>query len=149
MTMTARPVGSLCVHTALTCQRVRVRGLRSNPCLANVFASCKKQLSWQNCASFVPLGMKWACICAGNGCSDSMCEYVLSSLCCWLPQCWRRCVGCSVVVTVPKKKKKTKSVTTKKNPARKFFTITVFFEFKNVKSASNYEYYRFSIYSKK
>ena len=38
------------------------------PCLANMFVSCKKQLSWYNCASLVPLGMKWACICAGNGC---------------------------------------------------------------------------------
>ena len=33
-----------------------------------------------------------------------MCQYVLSSLCCWLRQCWRRCVGCCVLVTVQKKK---------------------------------------------
>ena len=72
MTMITRPVGSLCVHTALTCQSVRVRGPWPIPwpipCWPNMFGSCKKQLSWQNCASFVPLGMKWACICAGNRC---------------------------------------------------------------------------------
>ena len=69
MTTITRQVGSLSlsVHTALTCQSVRVRGLRSIPCLANMFASCKEQLSWHNCASLVPLRMKWACICAGNG----------------------------------------------------------------------------------
>ena len=33
----------------------------------NMFASCKKQLSWLYYASLAPLGMKWACICAGNG----------------------------------------------------------------------------------
>ena len=67
MTMITRPVGSLCVHTALTCLSVRVRVLWPIPCRANMFASCKKQLSWYSCASLVPLGMKWACICAGNG----------------------------------------------------------------------------------
>ena len=67
MTMITRPIGSLCVHTALTCESVGVRGLWLIPCLANMFATCKKQLSWYNCASLVPLGMKWVCICAGNG----------------------------------------------------------------------------------
>ena len=67
MTMITRPVGSLWVHTALTCLSVRVPALRSIPCVAIMFASCKEQLSWHNCASLVPLGMKWACICAGNG----------------------------------------------------------------------------------
>ena len=67
MTMITRSVGSFCVHTALTCLSVNVRGLRSIHCLANMLASCKKQLSWYNCASLVPLGMKWACICAGKG----------------------------------------------------------------------------------
>ena len=68
MTMITRPVGSLCVHAALTCQSVRVHGPWPIPCWPNMFASRKKQLSWCNCASLVPLGMKWACICAGNGC---------------------------------------------------------------------------------
>ena len=68
MTMITRPVGSLCVHSALTCQSVRAHGPWPIPCWPNMFGSCKKQLSWHDCASFVPLGMKWACICAGNGC---------------------------------------------------------------------------------
>ena len=58
---------SLCVHTALTCLSVRVPVPWLIPCLANMFISCKKQLSRHNCASLVPLGMKWTCICAGNG----------------------------------------------------------------------------------
>ena len=35
------------------------------PCRANMFASCKKHLSRYSCASLVPRGMRWACICAG------------------------------------------------------------------------------------
>ena len=64
---------SLCNTKALTCLSVSVRGLRSIPCLANMFASCRKQLSWYNCRSLVPLGMKWACICAGNKCCVWLC----------------------------------------------------------------------------
>ena len=45
MTMITRPVGSLCVHTALTCECLGVRVLRLIPCRANMFASCTKQLS--------------------------------------------------------------------------------------------------------
>ena len=78
MTMITRPVGSFCVHTALTCLSVRVPVLWLIPCLANMFVSCKKQLSWYNCASLVPFGMKWACICAGNGCCVWWC------VCVWL-----------------------------------------------------------------
>ena len=55
MTMITRPVGSLCVHTALTCQSVRVPGPWPIPCWPNMFTICKKQLSWYNCASLVPL----------------------------------------------------------------------------------------------
>ena len=39
MTMITRPVGSLCVHTALTCLSVKVPVLRSIPFLANMFTS--------------------------------------------------------------------------------------------------------------
>ena len=73
ITMITRPIGSLCVHTALTCLSVRVPVLWLIPCQANMFASCKKQLSWYNCASLVTLGMKWACICAGNECCVWLC----------------------------------------------------------------------------
>ena len=34
-----------------------------------MFASCKKLLSENSCASLVPLGMKWACVCAGKKCA--------------------------------------------------------------------------------
>ena len=76
MTMITRPVGSLCVHTALTCESVGVRVPLAHSLSGehvrimqeiNMFASCKKQLSWFYYASLAPLGMKWACICAGNG----------------------------------------------------------------------------------
>ena len=42
MTMITRAVGSLCVHKALTCLSITVRGLRSSPCLANMFVSCAR-----------------------------------------------------------------------------------------------------------
>ena len=68
MTMITPPVGSLCVRTSSgLALRARVHGPWPIPCWPNMFASCTKQLSWYNCASLVPLGMKWACICAGNG----------------------------------------------------------------------------------
>ena len=69
MTMITRPVGSLSlsVNTALTCLSVRVRGPWPIPCWPNMFASCRNLLSWHNCANLVPLGTKWACICAANG----------------------------------------------------------------------------------
>ena len=128
MTMITRPVGSLCVHKALTCQSVRVHGPWPIPCWPNMFASCKKQLSRYSCARLLPFGKKWACVCAGNGCwvwclvvlvCVSMRYYVLSSLCCWSRQCWRRCVGCCVVVTV-QKKKETTSVIIEKIPRENF-----------------------------
>ena len=74
MTIITRPVGSLWEHTALTFLSVRVPALWLIPCLANMFVQCKKQVSWYNCASLVPLGMKWACICAGNGCCVWWCQ---------------------------------------------------------------------------
>ena len=100
MSMITRPVGSLYVHTALTRLSVRVPVLWLIPCLANMFVSCKKQLSWHNCASLVPLGMKcvcvWLCL---------VCEHVLvcDSMCCLrcVVGC-RRCVGCCVVMAVQK-----------------------------------------------
>ena len=75
----------------------RVRGLWPIPCWANMFASRTKQLSRYSCASLVPLGMKWAWICVGNGCC----------VCVWLclvmfgcdGMCCLRCVvGCVSVV---------------------------------------------------
>ena len=46
---------------------------------------------WVMCLCLVVFGYVWSC------------WYVLSSLCCWLRQCWRRCVGCCAVVPVQKK----------------------------------------------
>ena len=48
---------SLSENTALTCLSVRERGPWPIPFWPNMFASCKKQLSWHNCANLVPLGM--------------------------------------------------------------------------------------------
>ena len=61
--MIARPIGSLCTHGPIML-RARVRGPWPIHCPVNMFASCKKLLSHDSCASLVPLGMKWACICA-------------------------------------------------------------------------------------
>ena len=61
--------------------------LQSIPCLANMSHYARK-LSWHNCASLVPLGVKWACICAGNGCC-----VLYVSVC--VSMCCLRCVvGC-------------------------------------------------------
>ena len=76
----------------------------------------KEHSSKYSCASLITLDMKWACICAGKKnvlgvvwCDVSvLCVFVRvamrcsvlslwSSLCCWLRQCGRRCVGCCVV----------------------------------------------------
>ena len=46
--------------------RARVRGPWPIPCPVNMFASCKELLSKDSFASLLPLGMKWACICAGK-----------------------------------------------------------------------------------
>ena len=106
MTLITRPVGSLCVHTALTCLSVRVPVLWLIPCLANMFVSCKKQLSWYDSASLVPHGMKWACICAGNGCCVWWCLVVLVCGNMWkyvlvcVSMCYRRCVVGCVSVSV-------------------------------------------------
>ena len=80
---------ALCVHRRLWLARVsECLYFGSFPVWPNMFVS-------YNCASLVPLGMKWACICAGNGWCVCvwLCEHVLvcvvcvvlSSLCCWLP----------------------------------------------------------------
>ena len=58
----------------------------------------------------MPLGMKWACICAGNGCCVWWCLVVLvrGSMWWYVLFCrWRRCFGCCVVVTVRKIKNRT------------------------------------------
>ena len=44
----------------------RVRGPWPIRCWANMFASCKKNLSRYSCASLAPRGVKWACISAGR-----------------------------------------------------------------------------------
>ena len=59
LSLIARSVGSLCTHGPIC-------GPWPIPCPVNMFASCKKLLSEDSCASLVPLGMKWACICPGK-----------------------------------------------------------------------------------
>ena len=101
MTMIARPDGSLS---------------------GDLFASCKKQLSKDSCASLEPLGMKWACICAEKKkwclvwCLCAVCVCA----CCYLMLCGviivvvvllvasalasMRWLLCGEKMTVPKKK---------------------------------------------
>ena len=84
--------------------RAGVRGPWPFPCWANMFALCKKQLSWDSCASIVPLGMKCACICTGDGevfksvmCLCCVCWHeLICNVACY--HCCRRCVvGCVCV----------------------------------------------------
>ena len=87
------------------------------PCRANMFTSCKKQVSWYFCASLVPLGMKWACISAARSnvlysrprvsSRDMMCRRVVD-------RC--RCVaGCASVVWKKRDLTSMTVPTTKKN----------------------------------
>ena len=64
-----------------------------------MFASCKKQLSWHNCANLVPLGMNGPASVLEMGdvfLCVSMCQYVLVcvSMCCL--RCGVGCVGVGV-----------------------------------------------------
>ena len=78
---------------------LRVRGPWPIPCRANMFASCKKHLSNDSCASLVLLGTKWACICAEKKkvlggvvslCRVCLCVVLSDVLCC------HYCRGCAV-----------------------------------------------------
>ena len=99
------------------------------PCLENMFVSCKKLVSWCNsghleCSGPVPvldMSVVFGCVLVVFGCV-SMCKYVSVCICLHcvvgLPQCWRRWVGCCVVVTVQKRKRK--SVIPKNIPRENF-----------------------------
>ena len=147
--MITRPVGSLSTQSSDLPECPVCVGFGPFPLWRTCSYHERNNCPCFHCASLVPLGMKWACIYAGYECCvwlcwyvsvcDSMCKCVLSSLCCWLRQCWRRCVGCCVVVTV--QKRKTTSVITEKYPAREFISITVLYQVK--KNALNYSHYRF------
>ena len=150
--MITRPVGSLCVHTALTCQSVRVHGPVLIPCRATMFASCTEQLSWHSCASLVPLGLKWAWTCAGNGClvlfgCVRMCNYVIVCV-----------VFVVLLVAVDALAvvwwwrfflfwKKTISVLTVKIPWENF-SITDLYYFKKIKKPIIYSYYSLNKFEK-
>ena len=157
MTMITRPIRlSLCTHGSglSECQSAWTW---AHSLLAELFASCKRQLSWHRCASLVPLGMKWACICAGSGCCVCdvflfgcvwLCEHVLvcDNMCCL--RCvvgWRRllCGGDG------SKKTKTTSAITGKYPAREFFPIQFYINSKKLKTALNYSHYSFMLIRKK
>ena len=55
-----------------------------------MFASCKNHLSRYSCGSLVPLGMKWACICAGKSawcgvvCCCCVCRWLCGVVACLL-----------------------------------------------------------------
>ena len=71
--------------------------------------------------------------------NGSMWWSVLCSLCCWLPSMrWLLCGDDG------SKKTKTKSVISKKCPAREFIPIAVLINSKNFKAALNYEFYSFN-----
>ena len=132
------------------------------PCLANMFASCKKQLSFENCASLVPLGMKWACICAGN----ERCVWLCVGgvwLCQYVSVCDSMCLCVVFVVLLVASvlasmrwllcggdvsKEKTKPQITGKYPVREFFPITVLYLFEKIKSALIYSHYSFILIRK-
>ena len=104
MTMITRSVGSLCTQSSDLPQCQCACALAHSLSGEHVHNICKKQLSWKNCASLVPLGMKWACICAGNGVFCLvvfvMCLCLVVFGCVWLCECWRYYVIVCVVFVV-------------------------------------------------
>ena len=77
----------LSVHTRpYLALRARGRGPWSIPCPVNMFASCKKLLSENSSASLVPLGVKWACICAEKKNVLGVVWWTL--LCVFVCACW-------------------------------------------------------------
>ena len=73
MTMITRSVGSLCTQSSdlpeCQCAWASVLSLFGE----HVHITCKNHLSRYSCASLVPLGMEWACICAGKECCVWLC----------------------------------------------------------------------------
>ena len=68
MTMITRPVGSLCTHSSDLPQGPECKGRGPFPVGLTCSHHARNNCLGVSCANLVPLGMKWACICAGNGC---------------------------------------------------------------------------------
>ena len=54
---------ALCAHKSNSLPRARVHGPWPLPCLANLLATCRKDVFRCLLRRLVPLGMKWACSC--------------------------------------------------------------------------------------
>ena len=120
-TMTSSRALSLCAHTALTCQRVRVLVLWIIPCLAELVRMkklCKPRATWNEVDMY--LCWKWVmclcvciclclCLCLFEFGCVWLCEHVvLCDSMCFL-RCvvgCHRCVGCCVVTTFHKRPKR-------------------------------------------
>ena len=68
MTMITRPVGSLRTHNFDLPQGPECKGRGPFPVGLTCSHHARNNCLGASCASLVPLGMKWACICAGSGC---------------------------------------------------------------------------------
>ena len=146
MTMINRSVGSLCTQSSDLPECQCAWGVGPSPVGRTCSQHARNNCLGVSCASLLPLCMKWACICAGNGCCVwwcfivfgcvSMRFYVLSSLCCWLPSMrWLVCGDDG------SKKTQMKSVITEKYAAKNFFHYSYILIRKNQKIALNYSHY--------
>ena len=113
-------------------------------CRANMLASCKKHLPRYSCASLVPLGMKWACVCAGkkNALGVGWCNVSVLCVLCDVVYC--HCNHMTLLVApmlastrwplIGEKirvQKKTISVIAHKLRRRGFISVTVLIDSKN------------------
>ena len=96
------------VQKALTCSEGRAHGPWPRPCFGRITRAMQEKLVFRySCATLVPLGMKWASTCAGDGevfegnvlcVSVGMGCFGGGCCCgCLLCQCCCRCVGCCMV----------------------------------------------------
>ena len=77
MTILTRPVGSLCTHSSDLPLKPECKDRDPFPVDLTCSRHAKNNCLGVSCAGLVPLGMKWACICAGNGCCVWWCLVVL------------------------------------------------------------------------
>ena len=76
ITMIARPVGSLCTHSSDLPKGPGCKGRGPVPVGLTCSHHARNNCLGVSSASLVPLGMKWACVCAGNGCCVWWCLVV-------------------------------------------------------------------------
>ena len=83
MTMFTRSVGSLCMQSARLSLSTKGAWTVAHSLFGELQASRRKNVFTYYSASLVPLGMKWACTCAGDGDVAVVCLWCGVVCCLW------------------------------------------------------------------